>query len=683
MSRGNSKPFRAATASRHCAAGARAAHGRSGMAHRGTRDGGYVLVAVLGLMVLLMGMGRALHTSGLSETHMRGAHLRATTAFYAAEAGVNRSVGALRNIFESYNVPSGRDLAVKTMTIGSRQVDYSTSLVPGGPTQVTIPVGKPFAGLNSIRYQYAVNAISSLNGDQEVTLGAEFDVNYIPLFQFLAFYENDLEILPGPNMVVHGPIHSNGDLYLNGPLTIADLPPQITSVHVSAAGDIKRGRKDSSVCDGTVRVAKLEDADRNGTLDLQTVSCGGTMSTTSLNGWFGAMRSHQPVLSVPPPDVLARGTGSFWAGADLRIVLDATSPDANGLFPIVVQDEDGSVDRTKTARLHAFMAAAPGHVFYNDVPRAGQDAASACTARDSYCNPTSYAAPFPGAVYPCGASDLNLYPGCPIVANELYNGVDPTARRGGFYNNREHAWVYMLNVNVHDLVARNRAMAPGDRLFDPDDTSNGGVVLFLSVVGGSGVTTPRLGVRVFGSPNLGFPAGVADPTGLTVVSDQAIYVEGDYNVGSGLAPKQPAAILGDTLNILSSNWSGVGACRNDCQSRQPLAARPGASTTINAGFLAGVDTTRVGTYNGGLENYPRFHEDWSRTTLTYRGSFVSLGEPLHADGAWCGTGAGCNIYNPPVRNWDYDTDFQDAANLPPLTPRALAVDQILYTENFR
>ena len=57
------------------------------------------------------------------------------------------------------------------------------------------------------------------------------------------------------------------------------------------------------------------------------------------------------------------------------------------------------------------------------------------------------------------------------------------------------------------------------------------------------------------------------------------------------------------------------------------------------------------------------------------------------NGAWCGTGNGaplfCNIYNPPGRNWDYDTDFQQVENLPPLTPRFVSVQQILFTENFR
>jgi hypothetical protein len=248
----------------------------------------------------------------------------------------------------------------------------------------------------------------------------------------------------------------------------------------------------------------------------------------------------------------------------------------------------------------------------------------------------------------------------------------------------------MLNVNVRDLLAWNRNLVDDDdRLFDPDDESEGGIVLFLTVAGpgAAGVASPRYGVRVSGSPNLDFPAG-ANPTGLTVASDHAVYVEGHYNSGTGACsfgtcPKAPAALMGDALNVLSNGWSGNAACLNDCQSRRALASRIAASTVLNAALLAGVDETVPGTYNGGLENYPRFHEDWSGRTLTYRGSFVSLGTPRHNDGIWCGTGDPCGIYNAPGRNWDYDADFQDVASLPPLTPRFVAVEQILFTENFR
>ncbi|MFN8644195.1 MAG: hypothetical protein U0802_22005 [Candidatus Binatia bacterium] len=75
-------------------------------------------------------------------------------------------------------------------------------------------------------------------------------------------------------------------------------------------------------------------------------------------------------------------------------------------------------------------------------------------------------------------------------------------------------------------------------------------------------------------------------------------------------------------------------CR-DGQSTQNLSggARNAQSSWINAAFLGGVDATTGSTYNGGLENYPRFHEDWGGTTLTYQGAFVSLGTPTHVSTA--------------------------------------------------
>jgi hypothetical protein len=649
---------------------------------------GMALMIMLWVLVLLFGAGAAIHNAVIGETKLRGVHARSTAAFYAAEAALNRGMGDFRNIFLSYNVPT--DFGPQLFDVGRHAVHYQLNPVPGNPRVLLVPAGKQFAGLNAIEYRYTATSVSQAsNGDSEASVGSEFDVDYIPLFQFLAFYAGDLEILPGPVMTLHGPIHTNGTLYLgaDNTLTIADLQPTIPTVHISAAGDLFRGRKDKPECHATVKVGRLVDANHDGALDLQDVPCSGVVSDAQIATWLGAIRVHQPPVTVPSPDTIARGTGTFWTQADLRIVLDLDAPDALGHYPIVVQTADGAIDAAKTARLQQFMIDRPGRLFYNDVPLAGHDLNTACTSADSYCNPTSYAPAFtlPALVYPCAGSDLALFGAClSTILNEPLTTGGVTARRGGFYNNRERTWVWMLDLNLHDLLEWNRNQVGANRLFDPADRSDGGLVIFLSVKGGgsNGIPSPRYGVRVFGSPQLYFPAA-ADPTGVTVASDQAAYVEGDYNVGDATEPKQPAAIIGDTINILSRNWSSVVACRNDCQSRQGLGARPATSTTVYAAFIGGVDVTVPGNYNGGLENYPRFHEDWSGQTLTYRGSFVSFGPPQHNNGPWCGTGGGCNIYNPPARNWDFDAAFMQAENLPPLTPRLVAVAQTFFTENFR
>ena len=76
-------------------------------------------------------------------------------------------------------------------------------------------------------------------------------------------------------------------------------------------------------------------------------------------------------------------------------------------------------------------------------------------------------------------------------------------------------------------------------------------------------------------------------------------------------------------------------------------------------------------YGGGLENFPRFLEDWNGRTLTYRGSLVSLHFARYASGSWGGA-----YYRPPARDWEFDTRFDDPANLPPGTP---VVGNVLHT----
>ena len=93
---------------------------------------------------------------------------------------------------------------------------------------------------------------------------------------------------------------------------------------------------------------------------------------------------------------------------------------------------------------------------------------------------------------------------------------------------------------------------------------------------------------------------------------------------------------------------------------------------------APADRTAPG-FNGGLLHFPRLHEHWSGRTLLYRGSFVSLSPPQHVDGALDLSGG---QFSNPNRDWDYDTDFEDALLLPPLPPRFIYLRQELFVRHF-
>lgn len=732
---------------------------------RGFRFGeaGLALIGVIVLSAFMMALAVAFTVAVRSDTQLRGAFASSVTGFYAAESGLNIGMGSYRNIFLSHNKPTSSDFAAQALAMGERDVTYQmtqrffTPPCASGCTDpvtgkcecqlITIPAGQLFAGLRSTEYQYTVMSQAvNARDDIEASVGANFLVGNIPLFQFVAFYRDDLEIAPGPQMNLQGRVHTNSNLYMsasNGPLQVEDNPAAgVQTVQVTAGRNIYRGRKYASDCGGTVNVAMLQDANNDGRLDLKDLPCGsGTRQVppSELATWKGSMISQVGNISIPEPGIIRPPTsvssggaaepGVYWTNADLRIVLRAalagklnddpaliggtrrcatTAPTLP--YAIEVVDASGVKSIPKTAWLHRFMcditwnntnSVFPGTmpIFITDVPLAAgsgcvQGVTPPCT---THTNAASYAAPALPARFNEGTE------GRPYTQRMGPNttSFDFDYRRGGFFNRREKRWMLLLNINIRDLILWNRQNSGA--FFDPWDASDGGLVIFATVDGPNSGTINNYGVRVFGSADLPCPSAancgigqVADPLGVTIATDQAMYVLGNFNRGTagGGPMRQPASLIGDSINVLSQNyWSSgcttSGLCR-DAQSTRNLddAARLATATWINAAFLGGVDTTGANsgtqtTYNGGLENYPRFHERWTGITLTYQGSFVSLGTPTHVNGAWLGTGTGYHIYDPPTRAWNFDAAFNNAANLPPLTPTFVYVQQVLFTEDFR
>ena len=341
---------------------------------------------------------------------------------------------------------------------------------------------------------------------------------------------------------------------------------------------------------------------------------------------------------------------------------------------------------------------------------------------------TNLAAATPAAI---AALDGRCFIGAPL--RDI--GRDASAHKSPyqFYNDREGRDMRLLQINIESLTAWNKVgvyvtfnnglvtsnnnglgSSADQRLFATasadnnapagsfqrlglagSDTSEGGFVFHATInattyPNASGNSSPYgfVLIRARQLPGLATTTTPLDPTGLTFVSDQAVYLQGDYNTLNW----QPASILTDSLNVLSN------ACLNADRSIHKLSARncntipDGAdagtipdkinstNTIVNAAFLSGTDITNstlTPGYNGGLENYPRFSENWGSATLTYKGSFVSTGTPLHVNGTWSE-----QDYGVPARNWDYDIRFNAAQNLPPLAPRFVYLKQESFTRNY-
>jgi hypothetical protein len=142
--------------------------------------------------------------------------------------------------------------------------------------------------------------------------------------------------------------------------------------------------------------------------------------------------------------------------------------------------------------------------------------------------------------------------------------------------------------------------------------------------------------------------------GLTIASNNPVYTVGNFNSVN----KKPASIMSDALTVLSKNW-------DDTKSTSSYITRGAVETTVNAAFIIGNVNTTLSNYNGGLENLPRFLEDWSDIDYNWLGSMVNLWQSVQAKADWGGSGS---YYSPPNRNWSYDIDLDDPDNMPPASP---------------
>jgi hypothetical protein len=253
-----------------------------------------------------------------------------------------------------------------------------------------------------------------------------------------------------------------------------------------------------------------------------------------------------------------------------------------------------------------------------------------------------------------------------------------TATSNTLYDNREAGLTQTLDVNVQALLSCSHL----PQLVTTTLTAGGSaaLVFYFGVDGPGSTGINHYGVRLKNAAELTtILPGNTTLTGMTVASDQAIYIQGSYNTIN----KKPAAILGDVINVLSNNWT-------DVPSTVALASRIPTATTINAALFAGTDTTggaegaggqNAGGYNGGVESFIRLHENWNGTvTLTYRGSLVSLFRPRRVSGAWA---LGAPYYTAPIRDWDYEnTFFEDPTKLPPMTPNLVYLRQELFVRKF-
>jgi hypothetical protein len=210
----------------------------------------------------------------------------------------------------------------------------------------------------------------------------------------------------------------------------------------------------------------------------------------------------------------------------------------------------------------------------------------------------------------------------------------------------------------------------------------------LAVARPNWVSGPRHGVRLVDGTLGNLPTRADNGLGgFTLAAEEPAYILGNYNAnGAGFGdPHAEAAVLGDTVTLLSNSWSDL----SSFTSPATVAGRPATTTYYRVAIATGKNINfpqpgfagvpqDFGT-DGGVHNFLRYLENWGGATLNYRGSMVSLFYSQYATGVFkcCGT-----VYSPPTRNYAFDTDFLDLSKLPPGTPKFRDVVNVGFQQVF-
>ena len=165
-----------------------------------------------------------------------------------------------------------------------------------------------------------------------------------------------------------------------------------------------------------------------------------------------------------------------------------------------------------------------------------------------------------------------------------------------------------------------------------------------------------------------------------------------------------ASIIADAVTMLSNNWQDAGALGATTTGSLVNPTNPGGqsvpaqtpnriavTTYYRTAIAAGKNIAFTNTaqnpefsygMDGGVHNFLRFLEDWggisAQQQLYYKGSIVSMYWSQYATGPFkcCNT-----VYNPPDRQYTFDSLFSVPSNLPPATPMFRNVDNLSYRQN--
>ncbi|HXB59298.1 MAG TPA: hypothetical protein VNU95_07025 [Candidatus Acidoferrales bacterium] len=485
----------------------------------------------------------------------------------------------------------------------------------------------------------------------------------MPVFQFAMFYNMDLEIAAAQTLDIIGPVYSNDGLW-SGSTTITFAST------VSAVG-LATNTVYDPFCPGYSGSGKS-------TYSITGQPTSGNPPLMLLLPSSGLVPSAESLINLPPANY-AMGTAAAFTtdgqtylanAADLFLTNAASGTNFNSLRSV----------GNNMALYYQDSANAPNYLAWatNDFYMFSNRIGSVFTIYATNVVPgfflTNNLSGFKWTNNPTGTNQL-FFAGYSFLTNVLFYD----AREGwhGGSGPAKSVQAVQIDVQKFNRWLTNSPPNSGSNYNHLSMSHKGHPIDSIYVFNGVSLTSTTLpAVRVTDGGSLPSADG---NYGFTLATAMPLYIWGDYNVsnyfGSSIDQNNatytsPAGFMADAITVLSDGWS-------DGNTGNQFSGGPTAeSTTINAACLAGIVESNTNNpasdgngYSGGVENFLRTLENWSpangKQTLYYNGSMVAMFPSQYATNCWEQTGG---YYTAPNRSWAFDTNFENASGLPPLTP---------------
>lgn len=182
-----------------------------------TSQNGSALVIALLILLLLMAFAAIAVSRTSTEIIMTGNDVSEGRAFAASEASLENMTRDFVDVFEQKLVPTSSDIAtIKARPVpGFSNFSFETDITRTAENTPTVLTGGSYSGLYALRDSWEVNSYATeVNTDVKTQLRRRFYSDRIPIFQFGLFYDDDLELHPGPVFSFGGRAHTNGNLFI-------------------------------------------------------------------------------------------------------------------------------------------------------------------------------------------------------------------------------------------------------------------------------------------------------------------------------------------------------------------------------------------------------------------------------------------------------------------------------------